>query len=147
MRWVFRLQQEISVGLVLSITAKVHQMDLFYLQSVNLGWQFFFANAFSIKYIRYQVGFYLERKERTALCDYKYVSLALHHLIHDYKRRNTCRCLLLGIERGTLGDGMKQVKISSVQYEILVELGKPWRIKSDDLINELIEENQKGKTK
>jgi hypothetical protein len=36
---------------------------------------------------------------------------------------------------------MKQVKISSVQYEILVELGKPWRIKSDDLINELIEEN------
>jgi hypothetical protein len=36
---------------------------------------------------------------------------------------------------------MKQVKISSVQYEILVELGKRWRIKSDDLINELIEDN------
>lgn len=42
---------------------------------------------------------------------------------------------------------MKQVKISSVQYEMLVELGKRWRMKPDDLIAELIEENQKSKTK
>ena len=42
---------------------------------------------------------------------------------------------------------MKQVKISSVQYEMLVELGKRWRMKPDNLIAELIEENNKSKTK
>jgi len=42
---------------------------------------------------------------------------------------------------------MRQVKISSVQYEMLVALGKRWRIKLDDLIAELIEENYKSKTK
>jgi|TARA_B100001769_G_C21714912_1_gene393732 hypothetical protein len=42
---------------------------------------------------------------------------------------------------------MKQVKISSVQYEMLVELGKRWRMKPDNLIAELIEENYKSKTK
>ena len=42
---------------------------------------------------------------------------------------------------------MKQVKISSVQYEMLVELGKRWRMKPEDLIAELIEENYKSKTK
>ena len=42
---------------------------------------------------------------------------------------------------------MKQVKISSVQYEMHVELGKRWRMKPDNLIAELIEENYKSKTK
>ena len=42
---------------------------------------------------------------------------------------------------------MRQVKISSVQYEMLVELGKRWKMKPDNLIAELIEENYKGKTK
>ena len=42
---------------------------------------------------------------------------------------------------------MKQMKISSVQYEMLVALGKRWRMKPDDLIAELIEENYKSKTK
>ena len=42
---------------------------------------------------------------------------------------------------------MRQVKISSVQYEMLVALGKRWRIKLDDLIAELIEENYKSKAK
>ena len=42
---------------------------------------------------------------------------------------------------------MKQVKISSVQYQMLVELGKRWKMKPDELIAELIEENYKSKTK
>jgi len=42
---------------------------------------------------------------------------------------------------------MKQVKISSVQYEMLVALGKRLRIKPEDLIAELIEENYKSKTR
>ena len=42
---------------------------------------------------------------------------------------------------------MKQVKISSVKYEMLVELGKRWKMKPDNLIAELIEENYKSKTK
>ena len=42
---------------------------------------------------------------------------------------------------------MKQIKISSVQYEMLVALGKRWRMKPDDLIAELMEENHKSKTK
>lgn len=42
---------------------------------------------------------------------------------------------------------MKQVKISSVQYEMLVALGKRCRKKPDDLIAELIEENYKSKSK
>ena len=42
---------------------------------------------------------------------------------------------------------MRQVKISSVQYEMLVSLGKRWRMKPDDLIAKLIEENYKSKTK
>ena len=42
---------------------------------------------------------------------------------------------------------MKQVKISPVKYEMLVELGKRWRMKPDNLIAELIEENYKSKTK
>ena len=50
-------------------------------------------------------------------------------------------------QTSTNGDGMKQVKISSVQYEMLVALGKRLRIKPEDLIAELIEENYKSKTK
>ena len=42
---------------------------------------------------------------------------------------------------------MRQVKISSVQYEMLVALGKRWRIKPDKLIAEVIEENYKSKIK
>ena len=42
---------------------------------------------------------------------------------------------------------MRQVKISSVQYEMLVTLGKRWRMKPEQLITELIEENYKNKTK
>ena len=42
---------------------------------------------------------------------------------------------------------MRQVKISSVQYEMLVELGKRWRMKPDNLIAELIEENYRSRTK
>ena len=42
---------------------------------------------------------------------------------------------------------MRQVKINSVQYEMLVALGKRWRMKPDELIAELIEENYKSKIK
>ena len=42
---------------------------------------------------------------------------------------------------------MKQVKISSVQYEMLLALGKRWRMKPDDLVAELIEENYRSKNK
>jgi hypothetical protein len=42
---------------------------------------------------------------------------------------------------------MRQFKISSVQYEMLVALGKRWRMKPDELIAELIEENYKSKIK
>ena len=42
---------------------------------------------------------------------------------------------------------MRQVKIRSVQYEMLVALGKRWRMKPEELIAELIEENYKSKRK
>ena len=42
---------------------------------------------------------------------------------------------------------MRQVKISPVQFEMLVALGKRWRMKPEELIAELIEENYKTKTK
>ena len=42
---------------------------------------------------------------------------------------------------------MKQVKISSVQYQMLVALGKRCRKKPEELIAELIEENYKSKAK
>ena len=42
---------------------------------------------------------------------------------------------------------MKQVKISTVQYEMLLALGKRWRMKPDDLVAEFIEENYRSKTK
>ena len=40
---------------------------------------------------------------------------------------------------------MKQVKISSVQYEMLLALGKRWRMKPEELIAELIEKTIKVK--
>ena len=42
---------------------------------------------------------------------------------------------------------MRQIKISSVQYQMLVALGKRWRMKPEELIAELIEENYKSKAK
>ena len=42
---------------------------------------------------------------------------------------------------------MRQVKISSVQYEMLLAIGRLCRMKPDDLIAELIEERYKSKTK
>jgi len=42
---------------------------------------------------------------------------------------------------------MKQIKISAVQHEMLVALGKRWKMKPDELIAELIEENYKSKNK
>ena len=42
---------------------------------------------------------------------------------------------------------MKQIKISLVQYQMLVALGKRWRMKPEELIAELIEENYNNKTK
>ena len=39
----------------------------------------------------------------------------------------------------------KQVKISDVHYQMLMALGKRWRIKPGDLIAELIEKNYKIK--
>ena len=42
---------------------------------------------------------------------------------------------------------MRQVKISPVQFEMLVALGKRWRMKPEELIAELIEENYKRKTR
>ena len=42
---------------------------------------------------------------------------------------------------------MKQIKISSVQYEMLMALGKRWRMKPEELIAELIEEIYKSKAK
>jgi hypothetical protein len=51
------------------------------------------------------------------------------------------------VKRGTLRNGMKQVKISSVQYEILVALCKRWRMNPEELIAELIEENYNSQSK
>tara|TARA_B100000073_G_C23376504_1_gene429172 strand:+ start:362 stop:493 length:132 start_codon:yes stop_codon:yes gene_type:complete len=42
---------------------------------------------------------------------------------------------------------MKIVKIPPVPYEMLVAMGKKWRMKPDDLVVKLIEENYNNKTK
>ncbi|KZR89894.1 hypothetical protein MITS9508_00968 [Synechococcus sp. MIT S9508] len=42
---------------------------------------------------------------------------------------------------------MKQVKVDSVQYEMLLAVAKRWKMKPDDVIAEFIEENYKSKTK
>ena len=42
---------------------------------------------------------------------------------------------------------MKTIKMPPVQYEMLVSLGKKWRMKPEELVVELIEENYNNKTK
>ena len=42
---------------------------------------------------------------------------------------------------------MKQVKVDTVQYEILLEVAKRWKMKPDDLTAEFAEENHKNKAK
>ena len=42
---------------------------------------------------------------------------------------------------------MKTIKIPPVQYEMLVSLGKKWRMKPEILVVELIEENYNNKIK
>lgn len=42
---------------------------------------------------------------------------------------------------------MKIVRIPPVQYEMLVSLGKKWKMKPEDLVVELIEENYNNKTR
>ena len=42
---------------------------------------------------------------------------------------------------------MKTIKIPTVQHEMLVSLSKKWKIRPEELIVELIEENYNSKTK
>ena len=41
----------------------------------------------------------------------------------------------------------KQVKVSDVHYQMLVDVGKRWRMKPEDLVEELIQETYATKTK
>ena len=41
----------------------------------------------------------------------------------------------------------KQVKISDVHYQMLMDVGKKWRMKPDALVEELIQETYSNKTK
>ena len=41
----------------------------------------------------------------------------------------------------------KSVKVSDVHYQMLVDVGKRWRMKPDDLVKELIQETYSNKTK
>ena len=41
----------------------------------------------------------------------------------------------------------KSVKVSDVHYQMLVDVGKRWRMKLDDLVKELIQETYANKTK
>jgi hypothetical protein len=41
----------------------------------------------------------------------------------------------------------KQVRISDVHFQMLVDVGKRWRMKPDDLVEELIQETYANKTK
>ena len=41
----------------------------------------------------------------------------------------------------------KQVKVSDVHYQMLVDVGKRWRMKPDDLVEELVQETYANKTK
>ena len=41
----------------------------------------------------------------------------------------------------------KQIKISGVHYQMLLDVGKKWRMKPDDLVEELIQETYANKTK
>ena len=41
----------------------------------------------------------------------------------------------------------KSVKVSDVHYQILVDVGKRWRMKPDGLVEELIQKTYADKTK
>ena len=41
----------------------------------------------------------------------------------------------------------KSVKVSDVHYQMLVDVGKRWRMKPDDLVKKLIQETYANKTK
>ena len=41
----------------------------------------------------------------------------------------------------------KSVKVSDVHFQILVDVGKRWRMKPDDLVEELIQQSYANKTK
>ena len=41
----------------------------------------------------------------------------------------------------------KTVKVSDVHYQMLVDVGKRWRMTPDDLVEELIQETYANKTK
>jgi len=41
----------------------------------------------------------------------------------------------------------KSVKVSDVHYQMLVDVGKRWRMKPDDLVEELIQETYANKNK
>ena len=41
----------------------------------------------------------------------------------------------------------KTVKVSDVHYQMLVDVGKRWRMKPDDLVEELIQETYTNKPK
>ena len=41
----------------------------------------------------------------------------------------------------------KPVKVSDVHYQMLVDVGKRWRVKPDDLVEELIQKTYANKTK
>ena len=41
----------------------------------------------------------------------------------------------------------KSVKVSDVHYQMLVDVGKRWRMKPDDLVEELIQETYTNKPK
>ena len=41
----------------------------------------------------------------------------------------------------------KTVKVSDIHYQMLVDVGKRWRMKPDDLVEELIQETYTNKPK
>ena len=41
----------------------------------------------------------------------------------------------------------KSVKVSDVRYQMLVDVGKLWRMRLDDLVEELIQKTYANKTK
>ena len=63
------------------------------------------------------------------------------------KKQNRFQLSFKATQTSTFGDGMKQVKVDTVQYEMLLAVAKRWRMKPEDLIAELIEENYNNKSK
>ena len=41
----------------------------------------------------------------------------------------------------------KTIKISDVHYQMLIDIGKHWRMKLDDLVGELVQEAYSSKSK